>query len=154
MQSKISGRLKFIFMFHAILGIVLGLGLLLIPSQIGTWLNAAIDADFSYRLIGAAILGFGLSSLLAYRRTSFEQVQLLVETEIAWTFMAALVLLWAGIKLEITPTVLAEQEFMTRFLLYGASLIMGIFFVAFTYCFLTEAETEPIETQERSYAQR
>lgn len=154
MQRTLSGQLKVLFLIHAIVGIVIGLALLLIPAQLGAWLNVTIEADFTYRLIGAAILSFGLSSMLAYRRTSFEQVQLILETEIAWTLFAVLALLWAATQLEVVPAVAVEQEWMMRFLLYSSSALMGVFFVAFGYFFLTEEATETVQTQERDYAHR
>jgi hypothetical protein len=46
-----------------------------------------------YRLVGAAILAFAASSILAYRETDWEKVILIVRTEIVWTALATLVLL-------------------------------------------------------------
>ena len=47
-----------------------------------------------YRLLGAAILGFGVSSWLAYKEAAWEKVKIVVQMEIAWTILGALVMLW------------------------------------------------------------
>jgi hypothetical protein len=47
-----------------------------------------------YRLLGAAILGFGTSSWLAYKETAWEKVRIVVQMEIAWTILGTLVVLW------------------------------------------------------------
>ena len=152
MQETISGRLKLMFLIHAVIGIVVGLGFLLIPAQLGDWFNVPIEADFTYRLVGDAILSFGVSSALGYMQKNFEQVRLILEVEIFWTLMAALVLLWAGFKMEVIPPVIAEQENMTQVLLFGSGLLMALFFFVFGYFFMTEERPETTETRERGYA--
>jgi hypothetical protein len=46
-------------------------------------------------LLGAALLGFAASSILAYRETAWEKVIIVVRMEIVWLALAVLVMLYA-----------------------------------------------------------
>jgi hypothetical protein len=83
------------FLAHIVVGLIFGLIDLLIPEQWGTFTNWPIQDPTMYRLVGAAILAFTASSILAYRETDWEKVILIVRTEIIWTALATLVFLVA-----------------------------------------------------------
>ena len=52
-----------------------------------------LDPDLA-RLLGAALLGCGTSSILAYWETAWEKVIIVVRMEIVWTALGALAILW------------------------------------------------------------
>ena len=151
MQAGISSRLKLTFLIHAVVALIVGFGLLLIPAQVGTWLGVPLFAEYIVRLVGAAILSFAVSSILAFSCKHFEQIRLIIQVEIFWTLVATLVALYGASTLEAVPPVPVEQEAATRLFLYGSALLMALFFLAFGYSYLKEGRTEVSETQERRY---
>ncbi len=81
------------FLVHFVIGLIFGLIDLLIPEQWGNLTNWPVQDPTMYRLVGAAILAFAASSILAYRETDWERVIIIVRTEIIWTGLATLVFL-------------------------------------------------------------
>jgi hypothetical protein len=94
-MNRISQGLKTTFLVHFVVGLVFGLIDLLIPELWGDLTNWPVQDPTMYRLVGAAILAFAASSILAYRETDWEKVILIVRTEIVWTALATLVFLVA-----------------------------------------------------------
>ena len=94
MEVRMSLGLKYTFLGHAIIATFFGLVYLFIPetwNELIKWPMEEIDA---YRLLGAAILGYGTSSWLAYRATTKEAVLIIVRMELVWTALGAIVLLF------------------------------------------------------------
>ena len=94
MEKQISNGLKCTFIFHFIVAIVFGLTYLLIPD---TWANIVqwpLRETFPYRLLGAALLGFGVSSWLAFKNPLWESVKIVVIMEIVWCGFGTVVMLW------------------------------------------------------------
>jgi hypothetical protein len=94
MTSPISSGLKTTFLVHAIVGMLFGLGYLLIPATVGGWFGVAMT-DPGWRLVGAALIGFAMSSWWAYRATDWSQVEIVVQMEIVWTVLGAAATIWA-----------------------------------------------------------
>ena len=80
---------------HFVVGLIFGLIDLLIPEVWGNLTNWPVQDPTMYRLVGAAILAFAASSILAYRESDWEKVVLIVRTEIFWTALPTLVFLVA-----------------------------------------------------------
>jgi hypothetical protein len=95
MDKLVRPGLKWTFLAHFVVGLVVGLIYLLIPEQWGDLTNWPVEDVPVYRLIGAAILGFATSSIMAYREADWEKVIIVVRMEIVWTALACLVFLWA-----------------------------------------------------------
>jgi hypothetical protein len=93
MEKQISSGLKTTFLVHFIVALIFGLVNLLIPEVWGN-LGFPVKEPAAYRLLGAAILGFGASSWLAYRETAWDKVKIVVQMEIVWTILGTLVWLW------------------------------------------------------------
>lgn len=93
MNTPIAPGLKTTFLVHLVLGLILGLGYLLVPTTVGGILG--IDgSDPAWRILGAAILGFSASSWWSYRAEYWEQVRIVVQMEVFWTILGALVTIW------------------------------------------------------------
>jgi len=97
MEKQIPSGLKTTFLVHFIVALIVGLIYLLIPDVQGNLVGWPIKEPTVYRLIGAAILGFGTSSWLAYKETAWEKVKIVVQMEIVWTILGTLVNLWGQI---------------------------------------------------------
>jgi hypothetical protein len=113
--------LKAFFLIHAIFAFVFGVIYLLIPKTFGTWVGVTILEPSTFRTVGAAILGFGVSSLMAYRESVWERVKIIVQMEITWTVLGVLATLY-GIFYEGLAV-----SYWTDV------LILGIFALAFGY---------------------
>ena len=94
-MKKVHPGLRVTFVAHAIAALAFGLIYLFIPDIWGDLVNWPAAETAPYRLIGAAMLAFGASSVLGYRETDWDEVIIIVRTEIVWTALATLVLLWA-----------------------------------------------------------
>jgi len=103
MEKSISSGLRTTFLVHAIAGLVLGLAYLLIPDMVGSMLNWDMS-DPAYRLLGAALLALGVSSWLAYKAGVWGEVKIVVQLEVVWTVLGALVVLW-GLLTGVFPPI-------------------------------------------------
>jgi hypothetical protein len=94
MEKQISKGLKTTFLIHFILGGIFGLIYLLIPELWGKLINWTVQEPVMHRMIGAALLGYAFSSWFAYKQTAWETVQIVVQMEIVWTILGALVMIF------------------------------------------------------------
>ena len=92
---KLSQGLKTTFLIHFIVALLFGLGFLFIPVVVGNLYGLNVQEPDIYRLLGAAMLGFAVSSWLAYQATDWESVRIVVVMELAWTILGTLVMLYA-----------------------------------------------------------
>ena len=92
---KISQGLKTTFLVHFIVALLFGLGFLFMPVLVGSWYGLNVQEPDTYRLLGAAMLGFAVSSWFAYRATDWESVRIVVVMELVWTVLGTLVMLYA-----------------------------------------------------------
>jgi hypothetical protein len=148
MNAPISGRLKLTFLIHAVVGILLGLGMLFMPITMFGWFGIIIEGTVFERLAGVAVLSFGLSSGLAYFQTRFESVKLLVQLEIIWTLLATILLVWGAINIDQFPNMIADNINTASLWVWVDTIVMGLFFLAFAGCYLFDEKTE----SEHSYA--
>lgn len=94
MEKQSSKGLKNLFLFHFIVAIVFGLTYLLIPETFASIVQWPLRETFPYRLLGAALMGFGVSSWLAFKNQLWESVKIVVVMEIAWCGLGTVVMLW------------------------------------------------------------
>ena len=86
---------KYTFMTHAIVAAIMGIPLLLVPGRmlpIFGWAEDGIDPLLS-RVLGAVLIAFAWSSYRGWRATDWEQVSIIVETEMIFTVLAVIGLL-------------------------------------------------------------
>jgi hypothetical protein len=85
--------LKITFLIHALVSVVGGLLLLIIPGRTLLFFGwAPIDPILS-RVLGAALLALGWSSFRGWEATERTQVQIVLELEVAFTALACVGLL-------------------------------------------------------------
>jgi uncharacterized membrane protein YfcA len=99
MERQIAKGLRITFFIHFIVAGIFGLGLgfVFVPAMVAEFfgVEAAAPATDVYRVIGAAMLGWGLSSWLAAKAEKWESVRILVLAEILWTAAGAAVMLYS-----------------------------------------------------------
>ena len=90
-MNKISAGLKMLFLVHFALGLAFGLIYLLIPDTFLGLFGVTLTDSYPYRTIGAAVLAFSASSWYCYKAAEWEKVKIVVQAEIVWTVLVALV---------------------------------------------------------------
>jgi uncharacterized membrane protein HdeD (DUF308 family) len=102
------------------------MAMLFIPENSADWLNWPVEDVLAWRVIGAATMAFAASSLLAYSRSLYAEVRLIIQMEMIWTALAALTYLWGQF--------FADKPDIGWLWV----IIMGAFAVAFSYYGVTE----------------
>jgi len=112
---EISKFLKMSFMIDGLVAIVYGLVMLLIPD-----IHAAAFAfpyeEFADRYIGSLFLAFGVGNLLAYRASSWDNVEFVVIMNIAFLLIGTIVILYS-IAVAVLPVLAFMQVGLSLFLL-------------------------------------
>jgi hypothetical protein len=120
--NKISSGLKTLFLVHFVFGLVFGLLYLLIPGIFLSWFGMSVPDDLPYRTVGAAVLAFTASSWYCYKAAEWDKVKIVVQAEIVWTVLAALVglygILFAGQLAVLWINVLIMAGFAVAFIYY------------------------------------
>ncbi len=115
--------LKNTFLAHFIVGLVMGIPFLGFPEGYADMLNFTITEPMAYRLLGAAIIGFSISSWFAYRKTNWDSVEIIVIAEIVWTILGSAITIW-GIIGEEFPAV----AWLNAIAMLGFGIAFGYFF--------------------------
>ena len=92
-SKSINSLLKYTFLLHAVVAVVFGLPLLIIPGASLDLLGWTPQDPLVSRMLGAAILGFGWSSIRGFISRDWSQVRIIVEAEAIFCTLAAVGLL-------------------------------------------------------------
>lgn len=114
MDKTISRGLKYIFLIHAIISVIFGLGVWLIPGRFMTflgWVQPIVEFTvggvtgkapgtvfvdpFVTRLLGAALLALAYSSFQGWRVSQWVEVKLIVQLEAIFCILGILGGIWA-----------------------------------------------------------
>ena len=98
-----SKGLKITFLIHAIISLVIGIGLYIIPRPLGEMVDWMPFDPTMMRMFGGALLALAVSSWLCYRAASWEQVRIVVVMEIAFTILGVLGGLYAVLADDAPP---------------------------------------------------
>jgi hypothetical protein len=123
MEKQIHSGLKITFLVHFVVGLVFGLMYLFFPKGWGNLVNWPVQEPFIYQVVGAAILGYATSSILAYRETNWEKVIIVVRMEIVWTVLGTLAMLW-GVIFGGAPAI----GWLNAIILGGFAVAFSIFY--------------------------
>lgn len=94
MSGELASLTRYIFLMAFILQILFGVWFFISPESWSA-ITAWPSEDAAGRVLGAAIIVLALGSLLAYRATSWEQVELFVIMQILWNLLGLVAMLWA-----------------------------------------------------------
>ena len=89
--------LEWIFLAHFFVGAVFGVMYLVFAETVIITIGWPYNDPVITRLLGAALIGFAMSSLLAWREKELERVKLVVEMELVWLTIAVVIIIIAGI---------------------------------------------------------
>jgi len=89
-----SQGMKLAFIVHAVVALIFGVLLFLIPDTFGSWFGMTAGDATTARTFGAAILGLSAGSWLASQAKSFEQVRIKLAIEIVYGTLGALATLY------------------------------------------------------------
>ena len=112
---EISKFLKYSFLIDGLVALIYGLWMLLLPESHATLFNFPYE-EFADRFIGALFIGFAIGNLLAFRASSWENVEFVVYMNLTFLIIGLVVELYA-IAMAIIPVIMFAQVALTAFLL-------------------------------------
>jgi hypothetical protein len=83
------GQLKIAFWCHAVVALVLGVPMFAIPALLGQWINWPIADPAMTRLAGAAMVAWGVTSVLGALAHEWQETRIVVEGELAFCSLGA-----------------------------------------------------------------
>jgi hypothetical protein len=92
-----SRGLKTTFLVHAIVTLAFGVVLYLIPDTWAAFINWIPFDPVVTRIYAAALLAIGVSSWLGYRAARWDEVRIVVQTEMVLTVLSALIGLYLAL---------------------------------------------------------
>jgi len=94
MEKQITAGLRYTFLVHGIMMSIFALTYLFIPVLWGD-LTGCLSNQVPqvFRMFGTAILGFAISSFLAFRETSWDKVKIVAQMECIITILFPIVIL-------------------------------------------------------------
>lgn len=126
MEKHISSGLRNLLRLHFITGILFGLVYLFAADIYGELVNWPVLDPVAFKLIGAALVAFGCSSGFVLKNPVWERAEVIVMSEIIWTGLAGLVMLW-GMLFAGLP-----------FIGWMNTILMFFFAAGFTYFYFIE----------------
>ena len=93
-DKQFSAGLKYTFLVHFVVAGIFGLVFLLIPEIFGGMMGEVITDSTTYRQVGGALIAFAASSWFAWREKAWERVKIVVQMEIVWTILGAVIILY------------------------------------------------------------
>jgi hypothetical protein len=127
MDSEYSKVLKYTFLLHFIVAVAFGLGYFFIPGVIIDITEWPITDLYVVRMLGAAFIGIGCTSILSFLETSWEKVKIVVKLELVWLVFGISGAFW---------TLLEPVEY-PLFSLVGPLMLL-VFLVGFGYSYYLE----------------
>ena len=82
MAKAYSRPLKTVFLVHAIVAGLVGIQHMIVPELPGLLAGVELPSPILYRVLGAAVFGFAVSSWMAYREKKRENIRIILWMEI------------------------------------------------------------------------
>ncbi len=130
LEQRVPRGLKIAFLLNFIVAAVVGLQHLLAPRVWTDLAGIAVEDTGLWRLIGAAVLGYGVGAGLAWRRELWQRVRIVVAMQAVWSLLGAAVIVWAIVYENLPPL-----EWLNV-------AILGVFGVTFVYYLVSLREAE------------
>ena len=127
MEKEYSKILKYVFLVHFIVAIAFGLGYFFVPDALLDFFEWPVQDFYVVRVLGAAFIGIGASSILGYLTTSWDKVKIIVQMELVWLIFGILGGFWS---------LLGAVEY-PLFAITAPLMLVG-FLLAFGYCYYLE----------------
>ena len=112
---EISKFLKYAFLIDGLIALSYGLWLLLLPEQHMTLFGYPFE-EFADRFVGGMMTAFGVGNLLAYRASSWENVEFVIYMNMTFFVLCDIVMLYA-IAVGLIPIMGFVQIGLMSFLL-------------------------------------
>lgn len=128
MSENISNIARYVFLLSFIVDLIFGVWYFVSPES-WTVLTGWPTETASGRMLGVAIIMLAVGSILAYRATSWGQVELYVMMEIVWNLLGVIGMIW---NYAIMALPLAGW-FMTG--------LLALFFLLFAYVYYQAKQT-------------
>jgi hypothetical protein len=93
MVDQISKQLNIMFLIHFFVSILFGIVFLIFVEAFVAFIQWPYLDPVVGRLLGAALIGFGATSLLAWRETEWAKVKIVVQMEIVWCAIGSIICL-------------------------------------------------------------
>ena len=93
MVDQISKQLNIMFLIHFFVSILFGIVFLIFVEGFVAFIQWPYLDPVVGRLLGAALIGFAATSLLAWRETEWAKVKIIVQMEIVWCAIGSIVCL-------------------------------------------------------------
>ena len=94
MSENISNLARYVFLLHFIATMIFGVWFFLSPESWVTLTGWPTELA-SGRLLGVALLMSALGGIMAYRATSWEQIEIYVMMELVWNLLGVISMIWS-----------------------------------------------------------
>ena len=124
MAGEIPQIARYVFLLHFIVALVFGAFWFLLPEYWSTLTGWPVEYA-SGRIVGMATLMMGIGSFFAYRKTTWEQVEIYVIMELVFNILGVIGMIWNMLTMALP---------IVGWALTG---LLGLFAVLFLYVFFT-----------------
>ncbi|MHA2352671.1 MAG: hypothetical protein ACXABX_06085 [Candidatus Thorarchaeota archaeon] len=101
MSGEIPSYAKYIFLLGFITSFVFGVWSFLSPESYSA-ITGWPDEPTASRLVGSFLIMLGIAAILAYRATSWKEIELYVLMIILWTILGSIALIWSTLVVPLT----------------------------------------------------
>ena len=88
MVKEIPRYLKLVLITQLIVGFVFGVIYFAIPAQWEAWMGSIVTEVGPYRMMGVCLIMLGVLALMAYTKTDYEQIEVILPAEIVWGLLS------------------------------------------------------------------
>ena len=125
-DTPVPRGLRIAFLLNAVIAGIVGAQHLLAPRVWTDLAGIAVDDTGLWRLIGAAVLGYGVGAGLAWRRGAWAQVRIVVAMQAVWSLVGAAVVVWAIVYEDLPPLEWLNAALLAVFgVVYSYYLVSG-----------------------------
>ncbi|MDH4215126.1 MAG: hypothetical protein ACFFCT_09170 [Candidatus Odinarchaeota archaeon] len=125
MSSGISNIAKYVFLLHFIVALIFGAFWFLLPEYWSTLVDWPVEYA-SGRIVGMATLMMAIGSFMAYRKTTWNEIEIYVVMELIFNILGVIGMIWNA----LTMTLPIVVWLLVGLLLLFSVLYLYVFFTA------------------------